>query len=443
MTSKKTRERSDDKNPGGKNGKSPDAWLPTKSQAWLKGGPQAIRVDRASHRSLKKEIQKVFDQGAWKWPKRRVFFYPDLHADADAFIASLIASGGVKKTGTEDKALKLTKSGRKGLFVIGGDCFDKGPDNLRLLRVLRILRKRGARMKILAGNHDVRMLLGALSISTRKDPRNEHFFVRMGPKVVPFLKEVWEQYLQEGKGLRGIPDSRSCRRILYPSKNWPKRFPFHASWVMPDEAVKSELKRMKLKMLQFEQACEKAGLSIRMAYAAAMKWRRLFLHRRGEFAWYFRDMTLTLRQGSFLFLHAGLDDRMARVIQDKGLKTLNRMFRKQLFGSPFEFYYGPLANMVRTKYRPVDMPLTASGASLIQEMDIHAVVHGHMNLRHGQRIMLRHGIVNFQCDTTMNRNTRKREGLPGHGLAVTIFEPDGQVIGISRDYPCKKVFELT
>jgi len=64
-------------------------------------------------------------------------------------------------------------------------------------------------------------------------------------------------------------------------------------------------------------------------------------------------------------------------------------------------------------------------------------------LTHGQRIMLRHGIVNFECDTTMDRNTRKKEGLPGHGVAVTIIEPDGQVIGISRDHPCKKVFELT
>jgi len=119
-------------------------------------------------------------------------------------IASLIASGGVKKTGTEDDALKLTKAGRKALFIIGGDCFDKGPSNLRLLRVLGILHERGARMKILAGNHDVRMLLGTLSMSTKKDPRNEHFFVRMGPKMVPFLKEVWEQYLKDGDQLRGV-----------------------------------------------------------------------------------------------------------------------------------------------------------------------------------------------------------------------------------------------
>jgi hypothetical protein len=43
----------------------------------------------------------------------------------------------------------------------------------------------------------------------------------------------------------------------------------------------------------------------------------------------------------------------------------------------------------------------------------------------------------------MDRNTRNKEGLAGYGVAVTIIEPDGQVIGISRDYPYRKVFELT
>jgi hypothetical protein len=443
MAGKKSRKKALGARPENKRATSSGTGLPSKSESWIEGGHNAIRVDRTSHRSLKKELQKVRDQGAWKWPKRRVFFFTDLHADADAFIASLLASGGVRMTGPQDDSLKLTKAGRRGLFIIGGDCFDKGPSSLRLLRVLRTLRQRGARMKILAGNHDVRMLLGVRSIPLKKDPRNEHFFVRMGPKMVPFLKEVWQQYLENGKQLQGVPGSRACRRILYPSKQWPKRFPFHASWVMPDEAVECELERLRQKMVLFEEKCEKAGLSMRMAYAAAMKWRRLFLDRKGEFAWFFNDMDLTYREGSFLFLHAGLDDRIARIIQDMGLKALNRMFRKQLFGYPFEFYYGPLANMIRTKYRPVDMPLTGYGAGLIHKMGIHAVVHGHLHLHHGQRIVLRRGIVNFECDTTMDRNSRAKEGLSGHGVAVTIIEPDGQVIGISRDYPRRKVFELT
>jgi len=440
---KKTREFACYEGPRYKGGKWLDVELPTKYQAWVEGGREAIRNDRSSHRSLEQELQKVRDHGLWKWPKRQIFFFTDLHADADAFIASLIASGGIEKTGPEDNAFGLTKAGRKALFVIGGDCFDKGTSNLRLLRVIRTLRDRGARLKILAGNHDARMLLGTRSISAEKDPRNEHFFIRMGPKVVPFLKEVWDQYLKGANGLRGIPNSRDCYRILYPSKGWFNSFPFHASWIMPDQTVERELKRMRQKMVQFEDGCEKAGISIRMAYAAAMEWRRLFVHRNGEFAWFFREMTLTHREGAFLFLHAGLDDRVAQLIHDKGLKALNSMFRSQLFGDPFEFYYGPLANLIRTKYRPIDMPLTKNGARLIHEMGVHAVVHGHLNLYHGQRIMLRRGIVNFECDSTMDGNTRRKEGLPGHGAAVTIIDPDERVIGISRDYSYGKIFELT
>ena len=439
---KNKRERTSSKRLAEKDVNRLDVSLPKKNQPWVKGGRKAIRGDRSSRRSLSQELNKVNRFRPWEWPKRQVLFFTDLHADADAFIASLIASGGVQRTGTADDGFKLTKSGRKALFVIGGDCFDKGPSNLRLLRVIKALRDRGAQLKILAGNHDIRMLLGIRAVAAHKNPRNEHFFVRMGPKMVPFLREVWEHYLKDGSGLAGVPRSRECRRALYPSNKWFKRFPFHAGWVMPSQTVERELKRMRKKIAKFGKDCEQAGMSIRMVYAAAMQWRRLFLHRKGEFAWFFDDMALTHREGSFLFIHAGLDDRVAQIIHDKGLKALNRTFRLQMHGDPFEFYYGPLANMIRTKYRPVDMPLTTYGATLIHDMGIHAIVHGHLSLRHGQRMMLRQGIVNFQCDTTMDRNTRKKEGLSGIGAAATIIDPDRRVSAISRDCPFQKIFEM-
>ena len=36
---------------------------------------------------------------------------------------------------------------------------------------------------------------------------------------------------------------------------------------------------------------------------------------------------------------------------------------------------------------------------------------------------------------------RKKEGLEGYGAAVTIFRPEGVVMGVSTDYPYIKVFE--
>ncbi|MGD8558707.1 MAG: metallophosphoesterase, partial [Gammaproteobacteria bacterium] len=72
---------------------------------------------------------------------------------------------------------------------------------------------------------------------------------------------------------------------------------------------------------------------------------------------------------------------------------------------------------------------------------VHAVVHGHRNRTNGQRIMLRQGMIHIESDMTMDRNSRKKEGLDGYGVGVTIVRPEGHVIGISTDYPYAKVFE--
>jgi hypothetical protein len=54
------------------------------------------------------------------------------------------------------------------------------------------------------------------------------------------------------------------------------------------------------------------------------------------------------------YADAGIDERIARVIGDHGIVHLNREFRHRAWEDPFEFYYGPLADTIRTKYRPLD-----------------------------------------------------------------------------------------
>ena len=419
-----------------------DASLPLQGQVWMLGKQHSVKKDKYHSAAYAKEMKKAIGPEPWKWPKRPVYFISDMHADADAFMASLVASGGVKKTGLRDKDFKLTRAGRKARFLIGGDCFDKGPSTLRLLRVIRMLIDHGADVQLLAGNHDIRMMLGIRAAGMEPDPRIDHFFIRMGPKMVPFLSEIRDRYLQGKNALKGVPDTRECRRRLYPSKNWFREFPQQAVWAMPDSTIEREVQKLGRKMKDFEADCKQAGLSLRMVYAAARKWQKLFLHSKGEYAWFYKRMKLGCREGSFIFVHAGIDDRMAKLISEKGMKHVNRKFRKQMYRDPFDFYYGPMANIIRTKYRPIDMPLTRYGVRMLRKKSgVHAIVHGHRNLLHGQRVMLRNGIVNFECDTTLDRNSRKKEGLEGQGAAVTIFRPEGLVMGVSTDYPHIKVFE--
>jgi hypothetical protein len=370
-----------------------------------------------------------------------VFFVADPHADAEAFNASLVASGGVRKTGPGYLDMALTKRGRKGLFIIGGDCLDKGPSSLQVLRCVRHLKRIGAQVKLLAGNHDIRLLMGLRAMDLKRDTLTEHFFVRMGPKIVPLLKEVYTEYLGGKKALRGIPDRRTCRRELYPRDTWFDDFPKKAAHYLSKPVIEREITRMQKKVNIFEQTCKDAGLSIREIYATAHKCRELFLQSGGEFAWFFRDMQLAYREGSLLFIHAGFDDRVAHIIERQGVRSLNRLYKKQVRRDPFEFYYGSLANTMRTKYRDVDKPLTRRGVLRIFRKGVHTVIHGHRNITDGQRIMLRKGMVHVESDITMDRNSRKKEGLDGYGIGVTIIEPDGTIIGISTDYPHAKIFE--
>ena len=415
--------------------------LPIKSQNWLVGKKRSINKDEYHRTEYSRELEKVIGDKPWKWPKRSIYFISDIHGDADAFIASLVASGTVKKTGPNDNDIKVTAQGRKGKILIGGDCFDKGPSTLRLLKVIKILLQKRMDIIILAGNHDVRMMLGIRSIDLESDPITDHFFIRMGRKMVPFLKEISEQYLQHEDALQNVPSTRECQRILYPPKSWFKEFPRQAVWNMPDATIEKEVAKLQDKIHQFDKDCQKADLSIRMVYAAAKKWHELFLQPDGEFAWFYQHMNLCYRKGSLIFLHAGLDDRIAGILSQTNWKHLNKQFRELMFGNPFEFYYGPFANIMRTKYRDVDMPLTRNGVKKIHKKGIRVVVHGHRNLLHGQRLMLRKGLLNVECDTTLDRNSRKKEGLKGVGAAVTIIRPSGCILGISNDYPFIKIFD--
>jgi hypothetical protein len=150
-------------------------------------------------------------------------------------------------------------------------------------------------------------------------------------------------------------------------------------------------------------------------------------------------MEMAHREESYLFLHAGLDDDLADKLS-LDVAQANREFRQTLANEPFALYHGMMGNAFRTKYRTTDAEFTQGGAKKLHESGIHAVVHGHRNNCHGQRVVIRSGMMNFECDATVDRNTRIKEGLPGIGLGVVVFVRDGTVKGISGDFPYIKTF---
>jgi len=416
--------------------------LPEEPEQWPKFSSTGLRnVSSDDYDPAADEVRAYARGKPWIWPARRLCFLTDIHADADALFTSLVASGGVAKTGPGDNDFTLTEVGLDTVFIFGGDCFDKGPSNLRLLRALRNLVDKGADVRLLAGNHDARALVGLAYIG-RKEPHLAHLFVRMGKKAVPLFKEVFDDYLAGTTGGTRTGED-AIRRELFPDESWYADFPAEARKFMSEVKVVKEVRRIREKTAEMTVAARRAGLSLSDIWRCCNKLRELLVDPAGEFHWYFRDMDLACREGSFMFVHAGVDDTMAARIRQGGMASLNEYYHKLAGEDLFELYHGPVGNMFRTKYRDIDLPFTRQGLTDLHLSGIYAIVHGHRNILRGQRFAFREGMLNIECDASVDSNTRRIEGLEGCGGACTLFLPEGQMLGISTDYPYVKAFNAS
>lgn len=60
-----------------------------------------------------------------------------------------------------------------------------------------------------------------------------------------------------------------------------------------------------------------------------------------------------------------------------------------------------------------------------QRQGIYADVHGHRDRTNGQSVMLRPGMIGIEGDATMDRDSRRKDSLKGHGMGVTLIAPTG------------------
>lgn len=194
------------------------------------------------------------------------------------------------------------------------------------------------------------------------------------------------------------------------------------------------------KLNGFETALSRSGLSLRQAFAAVEQCKALFLAPGGAYHWFYRNMRVLERTGSILFVHAGLCDAMCRRLASSGADAVNARFLSDADQDPFRFYTGPVANLVRTKYRENDRHLTDLGVQALHGSGIKMVVQGHVNNHAGQRLLAKNGLLHLEGDVTLDRASRRREGLSGIGVGATLIYPSGDVLGLSGDYPRVKHF---
>lgn len=413
--------------------------LPRECAAWPLSEPHSGGGTPTCLRDMHHSLRTAAAHGRWHWPERPVVFISDPHADAESFLRSLAAAGTIRRIGRGPRDFTLTGFGRRARIVVGGDCLDKGPSNLDMLDALAALFASGAEVHLLAGNHDLRLMLAVQALTGPRCPLTEHLFVRMGRKTVPLLREVWDRFPAAAL-VEDLPDETACRAHIFPGPDWEARFPGRAAAHLSRKAIDKELTRLRSKQGQFDTEVAKAGMTMRMVYAAALMCRSLFLTPDGPYAWFYARMDMIHQCGSLLFVHAGLDDAMCALLAEGGPGAVNARFRAEARQDPFAFYFGPVANLVRTKYRETDKHLSATGVQKLHARGIKMVVQGHVNNHRGQRLLAKRGLLHLEGDVTLDRASRLLEGLPGIGAGATLIHPSGDIVGLSADYPAAKHF---
>ncbi|MGI3163538.1 metallophosphoesterase [Pseudooceanicola sp. 200-1SW] len=409
----------------------PDACLddlPRQVEPWPGAG---------AHPQIAHCLDRVRQHGGWRWPERPVIFVSDPHADAEGFLRSLIGAGVIRRAGGQ---IRLTAFGAGARIVLGGDSFDKGPSNLELLDAIAALCDAGAEVEILAGNHDLRMRMAIAALRGPRNALNEHLFARMGRKILPALREVLDRFVTPAD-LAALPgDEATARARLLPGPDWAARFATAARAELRPQVIDKEIRKLLEKLEAFERQCQATGMSWRQILAAALKCHAVFFEPGGPYAWFYDRMEVVAQSGSLLFVHAGLCDAMCATLASEGPAAVNARYRAEAERASLGFYFGPLANLVRTKYRASDCQLTAAGVDALYRAGIHMVVQGHVNNHAGQRLLAKRGLLHLEGDVTLDRASRALEGLEGIGAGATLIFPSGDVIGLSRDYPRAKHF---
>lgn len=417
-------------------------WLEHDSVA-VYSGHHGQPMDRAGQ-----VVRAYADKFVWEFPQQRVLFFCDLHADAEAFRRSLIACGAIACLSTDLLDFELTSSGREADIIIAGDIFDKGPSNLNVLEMLNQLRSQGANLKILAGNHDLRIWL-TLNALAGADPEQIDYLATHLERAYLLVSEVLQRtpILSPTPDLRGkkfksagkkASSKKIFRQLFFPEIDeetacctdtcGERSFEGRKSWLMERWA--------EIETYYKDRGIEPADLHRGLVIA-----KQLVVDESGPYSWIFREMTLLTRYGSFLLAHGGADDELCEMIALRGLDAVNERFRELLVhAKPTDLTSGAFGNCTLTKYRPIDNSLTSTGVRRLHGEQIYAIVHGHDNQVGKQNIAYRQELLHFQCDASLNRCTRELQGLSGKGMAVVVFEPEGKLTALSNEWPKGKSF---
>jgi hypothetical protein len=154
------------------------------------GKRHSVVGESARHATRTEMLTRLIEQAPWEWPRHPICFICEPHADAKTFMASLVAAGVINKTGPRDQNFVHNRHAREAKVLLGGDCFDKGSGVLRLLRAIRLVKDSGIGLSILAGSHDIRVLMGLAIDRSGAQSTKRALFRAYGSEIGPIAQRT-------------------------------------------------------------------------------------------------------------------------------------------------------------------------------------------------------------------------------------------------------------
>lgn len=160
---------------------------------------------------------------------------------------------------------------------------------------------------------------------------------------------------------------------------------------------------------------------------------------KGEYGAFMNSMKLVSQVDDVLYVHAGISEEWAEIIEEKGIDGINQMWSEAysdvIKGKTKEFYnitsdYGPLWIRYEETIEKMSEDQITRIAKSLKKRGINAIVLGHDILRHGPKIhsgFEKHGIKIIASDVGMSSGYGSRSSRGGVKI-----DKEGNIEGCSK-----------
>jgi len=322
----------------------------------------------------KSDIRHIEQSGTYEKAeqvaRRPVLAIGDLDADFSSLVKIMDKAGYIafeNNPGEQQKDIRLREKGLAGTVVQTGDFFDRGKDLLTMLEFISTLRENGVDFRMTAGNHDLMALYAFSCPSVVNADPDFYRLVKDTIRICHHEPGIDPQQIANAVIKNDLIHKRDGNSHIHHSDvlnfiNWyfeggrnffkEMQAPEHHHFDKHNPTLREHLE--KAHQLMF-------GDSI---YARTLQ-----------------KLSVFEPIDDVLYLHAGIDDYWADMIEEKGIDRLNAEFREDLAENNLKEY---VFGIKRHAFWRRHSALTPNSAQVIKNLGFKAVVRGHDITASGQ-----------------------------------------------------------